>query len=44
MGFMRVGALTSFLALATLLTVLWRKEIAMRKRVDGTPSSAGRAA
>jgi protein SCO1/2 len=45
MGFMRIGAMTCFLALATLLTVLWRKEIAMRKqRVGGTPSSAGRAA
>jgi protein SCO1/2 len=32
MGFMRVGALTVFAALAGLLTVLWRKEIAMRKR------------
>jgi protein SCO1 len=32
MGFMRIGALTVLLALAGLLTVLWRKEIAMRKR------------
>lgn len=32
MGFMRIGALTVFVALASLLTVLWRKEIAMRKR------------
>jgi protein SCO1/2 len=43
-GFMRIGGLTCFLALATLLTVLWRKEISMRKRMDGTPSGAGRAA
>jgi protein SCO1/2 len=32
MGFMRIGALTVLFALAGLLTVLWRKEIAMRKR------------
>jgi protein SCO1/2 len=31
-GFVRIGALLVFLALAGLLTVLWRKEIAMRKR------------
>jgi protein SCO1/2 len=31
-GFMRIGAGTVFLALVGLLTVLWRKEIAMRKR------------
>jgi protein SCO1/2 len=31
-GFMRVGAGLVFLALAGLLTVLWRKEIAMKKR------------
>lgn len=31
-GFMRVGAGVVFLALAGLLTVLWRKEIEMRKR------------
>ena len=30
MGFMRIGAGLVFLALAGLLTVLWRKEIAMR--------------
>jgi protein SCO1/2 len=44
MGFMRIGALTCFLALASLLIVLWRKEIAMRKRMDGAPSGAGGAA
>ena len=32
LGFMRIGAGTVFLALVGLLTVLWRKEIAMRKR------------
>lgn len=32
LGFMRIGAMTVFLALATLLAVLWRKEISMRKR------------
>lgn len=31
-GFMRIGAGIVFLALATLLTVLWRKEIAMKKQ------------
>jgi protein SCO1/2 len=30
-GFMRLGALTVFLALAGLMTVLWRKEFAMRR-------------
>jgi protein SCO1/2 len=30
-GFVRIGALLVFVALATLMTVLWRKEIAMRK-------------
>ena len=31
-GFVRIGALLVFLALAGLLTVLWRKEIQMKKR------------
>ncbi len=31
-GFMRIGAGLVFLALVGLLTILWRKEIAMRKR------------
>ena len=31
-GFMRIGAVLVFFALAGLLTVLWRKEIAMRQR------------
>jgi protein SCO1/2 len=33
MGFMRIGAASVFFALVGLLTVLWRKEIAMRRRV-----------
>jgi protein SCO1 len=41
MGFMRIGGLTTLLALAGLLTVLWRKEIVMRKRIR---AEAGRAA
>jgi protein SCO1 len=32
MGFMRIGAGMVFVALATLLTVLWRKELVMRRR------------
>ena len=32
MAFMRIGAGLVFIALVSLLTVLWRKEIAMRKR------------
>ena len=32
MGFMRIGAGLVFVALATLLTVLWRKELVMRRR------------
>jgi hypothetical protein len=32
MGFMRIGASLVFFALAGLLTVLWRKEIAMKKQ------------
>ena len=32
MGFMRIGAGMVFVALATLLTVLWRKESVMRRR------------
>ena len=45
MGFMRIGALTVLFALAGLLTVLWRKEIAMRKRATAAvPRTSGRAA
>ena len=43
MGFMRIGALTVFVALASLLTVLWRKEIQMRKR-RAAAGAVGRAA
>jgi protein SCO1 len=32
MGFMRIGAGMVFVALAALLTVLWRKELVMRRR------------
>lgn len=32
LGFMRIGAGTVFLALVGLLAILWRKEMAMRKR------------
>jgi protein SCO1 len=31
-GFMRIGALASFAALSTLLAVLWRRELTMRRR------------
>jgi protein SCO1/2 len=45
MGFMRIGAGTCFLALVGLLTVLWRKELAMKKlRQNRAPATAGRAA
>jgi protein SCO1/2 len=45
MGFMRIGALTVLFALAGLLTVLWRREIAMRKRSPlRVPTPNGRAA
>jgi protein SCO1 len=37
MAFMRIGALLVFFALAGLMTVLWRKELAMRKRVVPGP-------
>jgi len=37
MAFMRIGALLVFFALAGLMTVLWRKEIAMRRRVAPRP-------
>jgi protein SCO1/2 len=32
MGFMRIGAGTCFLALVGLLTILWRKELAMKRQ------------
>jgi protein SCO1/2 len=45
MAFMRIGALLVFFALAGLMTVLWRKEIAMRKRVvPGPPRTTGSVA
>ncbi|HVZ89234.1 MAG TPA: SCO family protein [Polyangia bacterium] len=45
-GFMRIGAGLVFFALAGLLTVLWRKELAMKKqRLAGAAlSSSGRTA
>jgi protein SCO1 len=48
MAFMRIGALLVFFALAGLMAVLWRKELAMRKRVvpgpPGQPRADGSAA
>ena len=39
LGFMRIGAALVFLALAGLLTVLWRKELAMRKQAPRRASA-----
>jgi protein SCO1/2 len=44
MGFMRIGAGLVFFALAGLLTVLWRKELAMKKRPTGVAATHGRTA
>ena len=47
MGFMRIGAGLVFLALVGLLTVLWRKELAMKRQrqsAHAATSSDGRAA
>jgi protein SCO1/2 len=45
MGFMRIGAGMVFLALVGLLTVLWRKELAMKRQRQSAMSAAtGRAA
>jgi protein SCO1/2 len=49
MGFMRIGASLVFFALAGLLTVLWRKELAMKRQRDRDrqarlAAAAGRAA
>jgi protein SCO1/2 len=45
MAFMRLGALLVFFALAGLMAVLWRKELAMRRRaVPGPPRTNGSAA
>jgi protein SCO1 len=41
-GFMRIGAGLVFLALAGLMTVLWRKEFAMRKRQVAVAATSGR--
>jgi protein SCO1/2 len=43
-GFMRIGAGLVFFALAGLMTVLWRKEFAMRKRLAGAAAGHGRTA
>ena len=44
-GFMRIGASMAFLALAGLLAVLWRKELAMKKqRQRAMTAATGRAA
>jgi protein SCO1/2 len=44
-GFMRIGAGLTFFALAGLLTVLWRKELAMKKqRLAGAALQSGRTA
>jgi protein SCO1/2 len=44
-GFMRIGASAVFLALVGLLTVLWRRELAMKKQRQTAISAAtGRAA
>ena len=44
-GFMRIGASAAFLALAGLLAVLWRKELAMKKqRQRAMAAATGRAA
>jgi protein SCO1/2 len=44
LAFMRIGAGSVFIALCTLLTVLWRKEIAMRKRGAQAAKAAATAA
>jgi protein SCO1/2 len=44
MGFMRIGATTCFLALVGLLTVLWRKELVMKRQRQAAAAAAGRAA
>src|SRR5204863_7139628 len=45
MGFMRIGASMVFLALVGLLTVLWRKELALKEQRQRTMTAAtGRAA
>ena len=41
-GFMRIGAGLVFFAMAGLMTVLWRKEFAMRKRRVAVAATSGR--
>ena len=41
-GFMRIGAGLVFFALAGLMTVLWRKELAMKKRPVAVAATSGR--
>ncbi len=43
-GFMRIGAGLVFFALAGLLTVLWRKEFALRKRQVAVAATSGSGA
>ena len=44
MGFMRIGAGLVFFALAGLLTVLWRKELEMKRRHARVAATNGRIA
>jgi protein SCO1/2 len=44
MGFMRIGAGLVFVTLAGLLTILWRKELVMKRQRQASIISAGRAA
>ncbi len=44
MGFMRIGAGTVFLALVGLLSILWRRELVMKRQRQASMSAAGRAA
>ena len=44
MAFMRIGAGLVFFALAGLLTVLWRKELAMKRRLASAAATHGRTA
>ena len=44
MGFMRIGAGLVFLALVGLLSILWRKELVMKRQRQASMSAAGRAA
>jgi len=44
MGFMRIGAGLVFLSLVGLLSILWRKELVMKRQRQASMSAAGRAA